>query len=34
MPERNFSPAELVQIALGAASVLVSGVAVMLAARK
>jgi protein involved in polysaccharide export with SLBB domain len=34
VPERNFSRAELVQIALGIASVLVSGVAVVLAARK
>ena len=34
VPERNFSRAEIVQIALGVASVLVSGVAVVLAARK
>ncbi len=34
VPERNFSRAEVVQIALGVASVLVSGVAVVLAARK
>lgn len=33
VPERNFSRAEIVQIALGIASVLVSGVAVVLAAR-
>jgi len=34
VPERNFSRAEVVQIILGVASVLVSGVAVVLAARK
>jgi protein involved in polysaccharide export with SLBB domain len=34
VPERNFSRAEVVQIALGIASVLVSGVAVILAARR
>jgi protein involved in polysaccharide export with SLBB domain len=34
VPERNFSRAEVVQIVLGIASVLVSGVAVVLAARK
>jgi protein involved in polysaccharide export with SLBB domain len=34
VPERNFSRAEVVQIILGIASVAVSGVAVMLAARK
>jgi protein involved in polysaccharide export with SLBB domain len=34
VPERNFSRAEVVQIALGIATVLVSGVAVVLAARK
>jgi len=34
VPERNFSRAEIVQIMLGAASVVVSGVAVLLAAKK
>ncbi len=34
VPERNFSRAEVVQIILGAASVIVGGVAVVLAARK
>lgn len=34
VPERNFSRAEVVQIALGIASVLVSGVAVVLAAQR
>jgi protein involved in polysaccharide export with SLBB domain len=34
VPERNFSRSEIVQIALGVASVLVSGVAVVLAARR
>jgi protein involved in polysaccharide export with SLBB domain len=34
VPERNFSRSEVVQIVLGAASVLISGVAVVLAARK
>ncbi|WP_242344759.1 SLBB domain-containing protein [Anaeromyxobacter terrae] len=34
VPERNFSRSEIVQIVLGAASVLVSGVAVVLAAKK
>jgi protein involved in polysaccharide export with SLBB domain len=34
VPERNFSRAELVQIGVGIASVVVSGVAVIIAARK
>jgi len=34
VPERNFTPTEVVQIILSAASVLVSGVAVVLAARR
>lgn len=34
VPERNFSRSEVVQIMLGVASVIVSGVAVVLAARK
>ncbi len=34
VPERNFSRSEVVQIILGAASIVVSGVAVVLAARK
>lgn len=34
VPERNFSRSEVVQIVLSAASVLISGVAVLLAARK
>jgi protein involved in polysaccharide export with SLBB domain len=34
VPERNFSRAEIVQIGLGVASVIVSGVAVVMAARK
>src|SRR5207248_11540808 len=34
VPERNFSRTEIVQIVLGAAGILVSGVAVVIAARK
>ncbi|WP_242335606.1 SLBB domain-containing protein [Anaeromyxobacter sp. SG66] len=34
VPERNFSRSEIVQIVLGAAGVIVSGVAVIIAARK
>jgi hypothetical protein len=34
VPERNFSRAEIVQIGVGIASVVVSGVAVIMAARK
>jgi len=34
VPERNFSRSEVVQIVLGAAGILLSGVAVMIAARK
>jgi polysaccharide biosynthesis/export protein len=34
VPERSFSRSEIVQIVIGAASVLISGVAVILAARK
>jgi protein involved in polysaccharide export with SLBB domain len=34
IPERNFSPPEIVQILISTASVLVSGIAVVLAAKK